>query len=444
MKVCLINPPIEDFYCTGIRRQPLGLLYIASALQNAGHEVSLINCHSPKNREIPIPQKFQYLTEFIETKDPLYKYPFPYYKRFGMSKDHTAKTIKNTHADLYLVSSLFTTYYEETAEIISYVKDHHPDKSIAVGGYHASLHPDYFLKDLEVEYVLSGEGEVNSVKLAEFLEGKTREDEIPGLIKLLNENTVRYQKQFSEIDDFAIPNRSLLLKRDFKFYKNKYTSITTSRGCPNSCSFCSSKFLWGSSYRRRSIDSIISEIDDCIKNFGINIFNFEDDNLFPNNRQAEQLLNEIIKYREKNNYNIEFTAMNGISIEKIDPHIIRLMKKAGFNEINLSLVTKSTSIQKDSNRPFNTAHFDSMVKAALENEIKPRAYFILGLPEQSYDEIHRTIFYLRSLNIDFFPSVYYNVLAPQDQWKMQRSSAFFNETRNLKRADLIKLFNLCK
>jgi len=62
-----------------------------------------------------------------------------------------------------------------------------------------------------------------------------------------------------------------------------------------------------------------------------------------------------------------------------------------------------------------------------------RAYFILGLPGQTKEEVRDTVAFLRDLGVKIFPSVYYNVRAPREEWIMQRSSAFFNETEELSR-----------
>ena len=70
-----------------------------------------------------------------------------------------------------------------------------------------------------------------------------------------------------------------------------------------------------------------------------------------------------------------------------------------------------------------------------------RSYFILELPGQTKEEIEDTINFLKGLDVKIFPSVYYDVNTPEDQWKMQRSSAFFNETEHLCRDDLFNLYN---
>lgn len=188
---------------------------------------------------------------------------------------------------------------------------------------------------------------------------------------------------------------------------------------------------------------MIDEILHCIYNYGADIINFEDDNLFPAKKRAGELLTEIIKMKRSRNANPEFTAMNGISLENIDEEIIPLMKDAGFNELNISLVTQSSEVQRVNRRPFNSLKFRSIAERANRAGLNVRGYFILGMPGQDIKEIEDTISFMKSLSIQVFPSVFYNVFSQESEWKMQRSSAFFNETGDLTREDLVRFFNRC-
>jgi len=135
--------------------------------------------------------------------------------------------------------------------------------------------------------------------------------------------------------------------------------------------------------------------------------------------------------------------MNGISLEKVDDEIIVLMKRAGFGELNISLVTHSEDIQRSEKRPFSSEKFKNIAESAKRQGMNVRGYFILGLPGQNADEIDETISFLKSIDVKVFPSIYYNIYSPQGEWKMQRSSAFYNENELLTRDELFKSFNSC-
>ncbi len=444
MNITLINPPIEDFYVTGIRRQPLGLLYIAAALNAEGYSPALLNCHSGKNSVTEMPDEFSYLKKYINNSDTELKFPYSNYTHYGMSWQEIERQIINSRSDIFFISSLFTTYYRETERIIEIIRKHSKKGYIVVGGYHASLYPEYYLNDTAADFVICGEGELSSVAFVKAIETGISLDSVPGLV-FRSDGEIKKNPVLSKPDVSLLPYpaRELLLERDFKAYRKNFVSILASRGCPNSCSFCTGKIIWGNGRRERAADDVIIEIARCVAQHGAGIINFEDDNLFPSKKRARELLELLIREREKNLNYPELTAMNGISLEKIDAEIISLMKRAGFNELNISLVTHSGDLQKNERRPFSSEKFQSIAESARQCGMNVRGYFILGLPGQSLEEINETISFLKGIDVKVFPSVYYNIYSPMEEWKMQRSSAFYNENELLSRDDLFRSFNRC-
>ncbi len=444
MKILLVNPPIEDFYITGIRRQPLGLLYIASSLRKAGYNPELLNCNTGKKQLMDLPGEFSYLKDFMDHPDPLLRYPFKNYTHYGMSWQEIESRIKKTDADLYLISSLFTTYCQETARIISIIRKHNADALIAAGGYHPSLYPEYFIHKAGADFVINGEGETAAVQLVLALETNSRPEDTPGIIsRSSSDHQKRLMAAVPEINSLPCPARDLLLHRDFRAYRKNFVSMITSRGCPNRCEFCTGRTIWGNRYRSREIDDVLNEIIQCCENYGADIINFEDDNLFPSKKRAQQLLTGIVEMKKRINFTPEFTAMNGISLENIDEEIPPLMKDAGFNELNISLVSQSAEVQRINRRPFDSEKFRSIAECAKKSGLNVRGYFILGIPGQNIKEIEDTISFMKGLKIQVFPSIFYNVFSPEHEWKMQRSSAFFNETAEFTRSDLLRFFNIC-
>ena len=62
MKILLVQPPVEDFYQTTVRTLPVGLLYLAAALQRDGFEVEILDCQATsQKRVLDIPPEFAYL-----------------------------------------------------------------------------------------------------------------------------------------------------------------------------------------------------------------------------------------------------------------------------------------------------------------------------------------------------------------------------------------------
>ncbi len=444
MRACFINPPVRDFYSTSIRRQPLGLLYLMAAVRSAGHEAVLINGHSPGKRVIPLPDEFSYLSGYIGHPDPRYRFPFRNYSHFGLSFQEIHRRVKEAKADVIFIPSLFTPYHRETETVIELAKEAAPGAPVVTGGYHAALYPEYHLREAGADFVVPGEGEAAAAAIMDCVGSGGDISRVPGIISLDRGAVVRRgEGGVVDIDSLPLPARDALADRDFSVYRKRAAAMITSRGCPNRCGFCTVHAVWGGTYRVRSVAPVIAEVRECSERFNVSMINFEDDNLFASRERAAALLEELIAFQESAGTRLDCTAMNGVSLEQMDEDILSLMAKAGFGELNISLMSHSAELQKKQGRPFESGHFGRIARAARKLGMNVRAYFILGLPGQTKDEVRDTVAFLRGLGVKFFPSVYYNVRAPRNEWMLQRSSAFFNETEELSRDDLIMLFNEC-
>ena len=444
MKACFINPPVQDFYSTSIRRQPLGLLYVMASVRSAGFEGYFINGHSLKKTILPLPEEFSYLQRYMDDPGPRLSFPFKNFSHFGLSFQEIGRRILDTDADIFFIPSMFTPYHRETERIIAMVKNIKPGAPVVTGGYHAALYPEHHLNEAGADFVVRGEGEESSAALMRRLKQGGDLSDVPNLVykdgtAIINND----RRNAAEIDGLPFPARDHLKKRDFNAYGRNAVSMITSRGCPNRCSFCTVRAVWGNGHRTRSVDSVLAEIRECVEHYNASMINFEDDNLFASQDRAAALLEALIHFQELSGLRLDLTAMNGISLEQLDGNIVELMHRAGFGELNISLMTRSAELQKKHARPFDSEQFGSIARAARNLGMNVRAYFILGLPGQTKEEVLETIAFLRGLEVKFFPSVYYNVNAPEHEWMMQRSSAFYNETAELSRDDLVRLFNEC-
>ena len=128
--------------------------------------------------------------------------------------------------------------------------------------------------------------------------------------------------------------------------------IIGSRGCPYTCTFCSSPLMWDRKVRWRKPIKIVDEMEEAIKKFNINQFHFWDDNLMMKRNHITELCNEIIKRGLKVNW-CGLTRASHINKHK---DILSLMKEAGcvgmeigiesFTEDSTELVRKGEGIEE--------------------------------------------------------------------------------------------------
>ena len=458
MKILLIQPPIRDFYQTSIRTQPIGLAYLAAPLKKNGHEVEILDCQTETKKSIPIPPELSYLKDFYPFDD---RSPFKLYSgyyHFGMEWEEIGQKIKDSKADVFGICSSFTPYHGETLEIARIIKEWDSRKVVVMGGSHVSCDPKGVLRSPSVDYVILGEGEARfPLLLEQIARGRARNIKKIDGIGYRNDGEIRIdllQTFIQDLDSLPHPARELLDLDRYRMRKKRSTMIITSRGCPYGCAYCSGHLVMGTAFRTRTPEAILREMMECQKQYGIEVFDIEDDNFTFDQERAKRLMGLIIEaFGERK---IELSAMNGISFASLDGELLRLMKKAGFKTINLSYVSADPSTKERMKRPKSTTGFDRILEEAEQIGLHVIAYAILGMPGQTMEEMVDTLIYLMGEKILIGPSIYYptpgtplfekckkeGMLPPNStQW---RSSAFPIETKEFDRVDLLTLFRLAR
>jgi radical SAM superfamily enzyme YgiQ (UPF0313 family) len=458
MKILLIQPPIQDFYQTRIRTQPIGLAYLGASLHAQGHEVEIFDCQAEKKKMISIPPELSYLRNFYPFND---RSPFKLYSgyyHFGRGWEEIKGKIKDSRADVFGISASFTPYHGEALEVARIIKEWDKRKIVVIGGAHVSGDSEGMLKNSFVDYIILGEGEVRFPWLLDQIEKKGRKKigDYDGVgFHCGGDVRINPVKRFIEDLDFLpYPARKLFDLDCYRIKRKRSTMIITSRGCPHRCAYCSAHLVMGTAFRRRSPENIIHEMMECREKFDIQAFDIEDDNFTFDLKRAKQLLSLIIETFGEGN--LELSAMNGVSFASLDGELLGLMKRAGFRTINLSFVSTDTLTRERMKRPRGLNDFDSIVNEAEKLGLQVVAYAILGMPGQTLEEMVETIIYLMGKRVLIGPSIYYptpgtplfevckkgNLLPPHPmQW---RSSAFPLETKDFTRLDLVTLFRLTR
>lgn len=425
MRILLIQPAIEDFYSTPIRFYPLGLAYAAAVLLGRGHEVKLCDSLTPvRKKQRPIPAEMRYLSPFFQQNPYLFKR----YYRFGAEDIDLVRAAALWQPDLIGISSQFTAYFRQTANLATALHRqlHIP---IFLGGHHATAFSREVKEQLPfLHQVLCGPAE----------------SALPGYMHA-------FDKQGAEPVDWRClqPAHGLLNVGAYRVGKKYVVSLTASRGCPFQCDFCSVHAMFGSELQYRPIASVLEEMRWNYRFKQVRVFNFEDDNLAWKRDWFLQLLHEI--QNDPLLCEIELTAMNGMCHAALDEELLVQMKAAGFKDLNLSFVTQDRAVQQQHHRP-SQRNFSELVATGQALGFFITAYVIIGLPEQTYDEVKESIDYLLDLGVLVGPSVFYIPPASRlyerliiddavrRQWSLYRSSAFAVETEHLSRSQLVELF----
>ncbi|MHB2148269.1 B12-binding domain-containing radical SAM protein [Calditrichota bacterium LG25] len=408
MRIVFIQPPIEDFYSTPIRLQPIGLAYLSGVLKKHFPEVDVIVKDFQQGwgkRSIPLPEALRFLKDYYCFPDRSPFSTFYHYYRFGASEEQVLKEVEALNPDLVGISMLFTAYAPQALQLARILKKS-LNVPILLGGSDVSARANELLALPFVDFVIRGEGERPVVRFVEEWLGKRRFDKVPNLgFKTADEKLVfnDLQDNFT-IDELPFPDFAGLNLDHYRLGRRKLSFLISSRGCPYRCAFCSVQQTFGHRLRLRSVENILQEMDLRLA-AGVRAFDFEDDNLTLDQRRFKTLCKEIIKNYAA--YDLKLLAMNGLAYFKLDARTLELMKDAGFGELNISLVSLNQPVLKQLKRPFNLQKFEQVVQNAQALGMSVISYQILGLPGESVDSMLQTLIYLSRLPLRIGVSPFY-------------------------------------
>lgn len=268
--------------------------------------------------------------------------------RTGIAFEEINYKIKETN--YHAISSNFTNGAQIVVDFAKHVKKTNKDAIVVVGGTDATSRPNYYI-DNGVDYVIKGEGEVIFAKLISCLAKGDSPKDIPNICTKHNKFDLRINKSFL-LDLNEIPPMALDLVKDISLYndtgegeppvqiRGNYVCFESSRGCMNTCSFCTS-YLKGK-YRFMRPESVKKHFD-YFKSHNINTILFQEDNILSRlhkNKSGEPLYPdgrkdtiEIFKMAREYGFSWEFA--NGVEFGKlIEEDLIdyELMEALFWNE----------------------------------------------------------------------------------------------------------------
>jgi radical SAM superfamily enzyme YgiQ (UPF0313 family) len=380
-KLLLINPWIYDFAAFDLWSKPLGLLYIASFLREYNYEIAFIDCldkyTSNQNSRVRL-KKFgtgHFHREIVKKPEILESIPRSF-ARYGISEEAFVAQIKSQkNVDAVLITSLMTYWYLGVKRVVELCRQYFPNVPIILGGIYASLLPDHARTEIQSDYLIEGPGELKVLELLNNLFNKsTNPDSLP-----------------KQLDEYPYPAFDLINHPD-------YMIIMTARGCPYNCTFCAQKLI-SRPFTQRNSDNVIAEFKYHHHKFNLSDFAFYDDALFINKSSH---INIILEKLIEKQLPLRLHSPNGLFANTIDSELADLMFRANFKTVRLSFETCNEERRKDM---FSKVSNEGMIHAVnylTEAGFKAselEAYVLMGLPNQSVEEIIASIIFVNNLGV---------------------------------------------
>ena len=361
---------------------PLGLMYLSASLRNNGYSPSIIDA-------------------VVEAPNNIFEIDDGFSGRGLSFKDIISRI--PIDAGLIGISNLFSFSYPLVRRLTYEIKENFPEKLIVLGGAHPSATPIQTVSESSIDFVIISEGDLTTVELADNLDNSMALSKIGGLAyKSENGKPVFNPKTryIENLDSVPFPKRnSVPLELYYEIgsphgaCQGRWTPILSSRGCPFQCTFCTPN-LWDRRYRVRTAENVLSEIEQCMKDFNITEFLFEDENFTVNKKRTLEICNGIINKK----LNIRWQTPNGIRASATDEEMLDAMKRSGCHHITVAPESGSERVlneiikkQQDNN------DVTKVVKYASKIGMKTAAFFVSGLPGETVEDVEMSTDYACTL-----------------------------------------------
>jgi anaerobic magnesium-protoporphyrin IX monomethyl ester cyclase len=365
-KILLITPP---YHCGVLESagtwMPLGMVYVAGSLQQAGFDVKIYD---------------------------------------AMSKYHTFDDIRQ-EIELYKPDAVGTAAYTSSLSaavgVLKVAKEVDSDLITFLGGIHSNFCWDEILQknNSEVDYIVRGEGEITTTELLDHVfSGKYLD--VQG-VAYPRDGKVISTKERALIKDLdSLPLAWDLVEwKDYSF-KTKKNSIlavvSSSRGCTQKCTFCSQRLFWKEKWRGRSPDNFVAELEYLNSSYGVDVAMIADETPTYDRARWEKILDLLIEKK----LDLEILMETRVDDILRDKDIMNKYSKAGILHIYVGAESASQDTLDRYQKNLKIEQSKEAIDLINKEGIISETSFVLGMPEETPESIASAVKLAKYYNPD--------------------------------------------
>jgi len=305
--------------------------------------------------------------------------------------DACMKQVIDKAKDALLVGiTALTTEVANALEISQKIKQA-CNTPIVWGGWHVTLFPGQCADSRFIDYAVVHEGDLAIVQIADALRNNKRPTD-----KIIR------TEGFINLDNLPLPNYGLVKEIDgfvtsplcdrFQEIMNRrirWLPYQSSRGCPHKCSFCINIVTDNQQYRMRSAEKTVDELEHLTEKYKIDHFKILDDNFFVSKERVSKFCDLVLKR------NIKFTwdgecRVDYFKSDYLNDDFLRLLRRTGLVQLVLGAESASKQTLRYLQKEISSEQTENAVYSLQKHGIVPDCAFIVGLPQETRLEMHKT------------------------------------------------------
>ncbi|MBW2525521.1 MAG: B12-binding domain-containing radical SAM protein [Deltaproteobacteria bacterium] len=337
---------------------PLGPLYVASALEDAGYTVDFRDY------------------QLCESDDPF---------SHEAILDFLAEPAK------VIGFSCMANLLPFTLLAMKAVKERYPDHTLILAGVGAKSVEQLILERFEwVDLIAVGESERLAPKLLAALKGECPLEEVPG-ISYRTGGEIRHNPRPERIRELDSITRPAYHHIDLSRYTG--FGMITSRGCPYPCTFCSVAPIWDLKSYHRKPEDIVDEIRMLHEQGGAELILFQDEFFVSGRDRVLRFCDALAK----SGLEIKYKAFGRINLT--DEDMMRAMEETGCVEIRFGIESGSNRILELTEKGFSADQTVEVVRLATSIFRRADLFYVWGFPFETMEDFYQSVFQMVSFRM---------------------------------------------
>jgi len=347
---------------------PIGLGYIASVLEKAGHAVTVFD--------------FQVKGNTVSA--------------FGSLIQKEAFSV--------IGLSVTTITKNNTLRLSRLCKEILPDSVLIVGGAYPTVYPKSLIEQssaIDVEVV--GEGELTVVELVNTFGNGHNLSGVKGIVFRDGAGGIKQtalRELIEDLDSLPFPAFHLFDMDAYQpppgmFFRQPLRHMITTRGCPFKCVFCDDRVIWRGRCRMRSAENIVAEMKLLVSHHGAREIQFYDDTFTVNKRRILRLCELLIPKK----LNLIWRCSS--RVDTVDEEMLKTMHAAGCRSISYGIESGDDEILKKMGKGTTVAQARDAVKWTNNAKIQAKGFFMMNFPGETMETTEKTISLAKALDLDF-------------------------------------------
>ncbi len=384
IKVALVRVPtlIDPTSFIALICPPIGLAYLKASLRDRNVDIKVVDAvgNHPLIRRVALNGRESGL--------------------LGQTAEEIAEAVE-PDTDIIAISIMFSSDWPYARKTLSALRQRCPKAAIIAGSEHITAAPEFSMTAApEIDLCVLGEGETVLAELVEhYQKNGVLADDVQGTCVRVSGGFKRNARQARIKDLESIPwpdwkgfplDNYFSGGHNFGVDRGRSMPILATRGCPYSCTFCSSPLMWTTVWKAREPGDVVAEMKHYMAEYKATNFDFYDLTAIIKKDWIVDFAQMLVRER----LNITWQLPSGTRSEVIDRDVAKLLYASGCRNFVYAPESGSPEILQRIKKKIQLSRMLESMRNCVKENISIKVNIIGGFPGEKWSNLLETLWFI--------------------------------------------------